>query len=91
MSNKIIAVPFNMFTLEQQILLYDEDNGTTEFARVELAKLPEVVADLAYAQHIDTIKLAGNKSYVTALETEIKNYVVSNYAQYELNIEILEA
>lgn len=87
--NKILVVPFNMFSLEQQILICD-DNDTTEFARVELAKLPEVLADLAYAQHIDTIKLAGNKSYATALETEIKNYAVSNYAQHELNIEILE-
>lgn len=87
--NKILVVPFNMFSLEQQILICD-DNDTTEFARVELAKLSEVLADLAYAQHIDTIKLAGNKSYATALETEIKNYVVSNYAQHELNIEILE-
>lgn len=87
--NKILVVPFNIFSLEQQILICD-DNDTTEFARVELAKLPEVLADLAYAQHIDTIKLAGNKSYATALETEIKNYVVSNYAQHELNIEILE-
>lgn len=87
--NKFIVVPFNMFSLEQQILLCD-DNNTTEFARVELAKLPEVIADLAYAQHIDSVKLAGNKSYATALESEIKNYVVSNYAQHALNIEILE-
>lgn len=87
--DKFIVVPFNLFSLEQQILICDE-NDTKEFARVELAKLPEVLADLAFAQHIDKVKLVGNASYATALETEIKNYVVGNYAQHSLNIEILE-
>lgn len=88
--NKIIAVPFNLFSLEQQIILCD-DNDATEFARVELAKLPEVIADLAYAQHIDSIKLAGNESYATALKKEIEKYAISNYAECnQLNIEILE-
>lgn len=87
--NKIIAVPFSMFSLEQQILICD-DNDTTEFARVELAKLPEVLADLAYAKHITNIKLCGNKSYITAIKQEIEKYTTKNYTENILNIEILE-
>lgn len=88
--NKFIVIPINLFTLEQQILLCDE-NSTAEFAKVELAKVPEVLADLAYAQHIDKIKLVGNFSYAAAMRGEILSYAKHNYAEKEqLNVEILE-
>lgn len=88
--NKLLVVPINLFTLEQQILICDDSN-TIEFARVELAKIPEVLADLAYAKNINNIKLIGNKSYATALKDEINKYAINNYTEKnQLNISILE-
>lgn len=89
--NKFIAIPINLFTLDQQIMLYDtEQNKVTEFAKVELAKLPEVLADLAHVQQIHNIKLIGNKYYAQAIKSELDNYVITNYAEHQLNVEILE-
>lgn len=89
--DKFIVVSINLFTAEQLILMYSEAKGISkEIARVELAKLPEVVVSLAVGQKISDIKLVGNYNYATAIEQEIQTYAIKEYGKNELNIEIME-
>lgn len=89
--DKFIVVSINLFTAEQLILMYSEAEGISkEIARVELAKLPEVVVSLAVGQKISDIKLVGNHNYATAIEQEIQTYAIKEYGKNELNIEIME-
>lgn len=88
--DKMIIIPLNLFKLEQEIMIIDQD-GTQSFAQVELAHLPEVVVEACSVHNTDHIKLIGNKNYADALVNEIKAYAATNYANKDLNVEIMEA
>lgn len=88
--DKMIVVPINLFNLEQEIMIL-EQTGSQAFAKVELAYLPEVIVEACNVHFTNNIKLIGNKNYAEALSNEIKEYAVINYANKDLNIEIMEA
>lgn len=87
--DNMIIIPINLFSLDQEIMIVDQE-GSHAFAKVELAHLPEVVVEASGVYCTDTIKLIGNKNYAEALANEIKEYVIQNYANKNLNIEIME-
>ena len=88
--DKIIIIPINLFSLEQEIMIVDQI-GTHQFAKVELSHLPEVIVEASSVHLTDNIKLIGNKNYAEALANEIREYSAINYANKNLNIEIMEA
>ena len=87
--DKMIIVPLNLFSLNQCILISDE-NGARDFAHVELNHLPEVLVETANVHSTNNIRLIGNKNYAEALLNEIKEYAIQNYADNNLNITIME-
>lgn len=88
--DKLIIVPINLFSLQQSIMIVDQD-GSHAFANVELAHLPEVLVEATNVHHTNNIRLIGNKNYAEALANEIKEYAIQNYTNKELNIIIMEA
>lgn len=88
--DKMIIIPINLFSLDQEIIVVDQ-GGNHSFAKVELAHLPEVIVEACNVNHTENIKLMGNKHYAEALSNEIKEYAAINYANKNLNIEIVEA
>ena len=88
--DKMIIIPINLFSLDQEIMIVDQ-MGTHQFAKVALSHLPEVIVEASSVHHTDNIKLIGNKNYAEALANEIKEYSAINYANKNLNIEIMEA
>ena len=88
--DKLIIVPLNLFSLQQSIMVVDQD-GSHAFANVELAHLPEVLVEATNVYHTNNIRLIGNKNYAEALANEIKEYAIQNYTNKELNIMIMEA
>ena len=88
--DKMVIIPLNLFKLEQEIMIVDQD-GTQAFAQVELADLPEVVVEACNVHNADQIKLIGNGNYAEALANEIKEYAMQNYSNTNLNISIMEA
>ena len=88
--DKMIVIPLNLFSLDQEIIIVDE-TGNKGFAKVELAHLPEVVVEVCGVNSTDSVRLIGNKNYAEALANEIKEYVTMNYANKILNIDIMEA
>lgn len=88
--DKIIVVPINLFSLDQEIIVVDE-NGNHSFAKVELSHLPEVIVEACGVNNTEYIRLIGNKNYAEALANEIQEYATVNYANKELYINIMEA
>ena len=88
--DKMIIIPINLFSLDQEIIVVNQD-GSQSFAKVDLAHLPEVVVEACGVNYTDNIRLIGNKNYAEALANEIKEYAMINYSNKELNIEIMEA
>ena len=88
--DKLIIVPINLFSLQQSIMIVNQD-GSHAFANVELAHLPEVLVEATNVHHTNNIRLIGNKNYAEALANEIKEYAIQNYTNKELNIMIMEA
>lgn len=88
--DKLIVVPLNLFALEQDIIIVDE-NGNTPLTRVNLTDLPEVVVTACVAHDIHNIKLIGNANYAGALATEISTHATINYSDNKINISIMEA
>ena len=88
--DKMIIIPINLFSLDQEIIIVNQD-GNQSFAKVDLAHLPEVVVEACGVNYTDNIRLIGNKNYAEALANEIKEYAMINYSNKELNIEIMEA
>lgn len=88
--DKMIIIPINLFKLEQEIMIIDQE-GTHAFAQVDFAHLPEVIVEACGVHNVDTIKLIGNGNYAEALSNEIKEYAIQNYSNKELNISIMEA
>ena len=88
--DKLIVIPLNLFALEQDIIVIDE-NGNTPLARVGLADLPEVAVATCITHNINNIRLIGNTNYASALATEISTHATINYSNYEINISIMEA
>ena len=88
--DKMIIIPINLFSLDQEIIVVNQD-GNQSFAKVDLAHLPEVVVEACGVNYTDNIRLIGNKNYAEALANEIKEYAMINYSNKELNIEIMEA
>ena len=89
--DKMIIIPINLFKLDQEILILNEDGSTTNFAFVDLAMLPEVAVEACSAYDINKVRLIGNGNYATALSNEIKEYALQNYSNKELDISIMEA
>ena len=87
--DKIIIIPINLFSLDQEIIVVNQ-NGNQSFAKVDLAHLPEVVVEACGVNSTDNIRLIGNKNYAEALASEIKEYAIMNYTNKQLNIEIME-
>lgn len=88
--DKMIVIPLNLFSLEQEIIIVDEI-GNKSFAKVELTHLPEVIVEACGVNSTDNVRLIGNKNYAEALANEIKEYAAMNYANKNLNISIMEA
>ena len=88
--DKMVIIPLNLFSLDQEIIIVDE-TGNKSFAKVELAHLPEVVVEACGVNSTDSVRLIGNKNYAEALANEIKEYAAMNYANKVLNISIVEA
>lgn len=88
--DKSIIIPLNLFKLDQEILITDQDNCRT-FAYAGLADLPEVVVEASRAYDIDQVKLIGNGNYAEAISSEITEYLITNYSEKKLNISIMEA
>ena len=88
--DKMIVIPINLFSLDQEIIIVDE-TANKSFAKVELAHLPEVVVEACGVNSTDSVRLIGNKNYAEALANEIKEYAAMNYANKNLNINIMEA
>lgn len=89
--DKMIIIPINLFKLDQEILILNEDGSTTNFAFVDLAMLPEVIVEACGVYNTNNIRLIGNSNYAEALSNEIKEYALKNYSNKELNISIMEA
>ena len=88
--DKSIIIPLNLFKLDQEILITDQDTCRT-FAYVGFAELPEVVVETSRAYDIHDVKLIGNGNYAEAISNEIKEYLTTNYSDNILNISIMEA
>ena len=88
--DKMIVIPINLFTLDQEIIVVDQ-NGNHSFAKVELAHLPEVVVEACGVNNTEVIRLIGNRNYAEALANEIREYASLNYSNKELYINIVEA
>ena len=88
--DKMIVIPINLFTLDQEIIVVDQ-GGNHSFAKVELAHLPEVVVEACGVNNTEVIRLIGNRNYAEALANEIREYASLNYSNKELYINIVEA
>ena len=89
--DKQILVHINLFSLDQQIMIIDENGGMKNFASVDISHLPEVIVEATTAYGANTVKLVGNKNYAEALRNEINEYAIQNYSNKNLNITIMEA
>ena len=87
--DNMVVIPLNLFKLEQEIIIINQD-GSQEFASVDLAHLPEVTVEACGVYHTNNIKLIGNGNYAEALSNEIKQYAIQNYANKDLEITIME-
>ena len=88
--DKQILIPINLFSLNQQIVIIDENGNMNNFAQVELTSLPEVVVEASRVYDISKIKIIGNANYGEALSNEINEFANSNYSNSNLNIIVLE-
>lgn len=88
--DKLIIIPLNLFNFNQEIIIVDEQ-GPQTFAQVDFAHLPEVIVEASVVNNINNIRIIGNANYAEAISNEIKDYTVQNYANKNINIEIVEA
>ncbi len=88
--DKVIIISLNLFKLEQEIMIIDQE-GTHGLALVDFSHLPEVVVEACNVFSTNNIKIIGNRNYAVAISSEINEYAIQNYSNSNLNISILEA
>ena len=86
MEAKIIC-NFNMFDLEQTVLIYTNDS-TTPIVKCTMEDLGETIVDICSNSNIKNVHLFGNNKYVETILRDIDLHSMSAYSKGLIKVEV---
>ena len=87
--DKFILINLNMFTMNHQIFIVDEERGMATLGAFSVNQLPAVLDQATDGADTKKIRIAGNRSYAQDLIDLLKTYEFTKYSQNTLDIEVI--
>lgn len=86
--DKYVIINMNLFTMNNQVLIIENDN-VNPVGAYTLEELPNVVSTLAHDQNIGLVKIAGAAKYAKLVEYGIETAEMSKYNERKIKIEVM--
>lgn len=90
MTKESIIVDLNNFALNTDVFIL-KDDGSVNTIKVQrdINNLAQVMADLAYANNIYSLRICGSSLTYTELKECIEQYEQRKYSQNKIDVEIM--
>ena len=90
MDKYLLISNFNMFTINQDVLLIDENtNESVVIGHFSLENLPKALIEYAYTNDVYKIKLFNGSKYIPLIEYEVKSQEKLKYNKNKIEIEVI--
>ena len=87
--DKYIIIVINLFARNSDIFVSNDTESPSFVGSYTLEELPKIVVDLAHAENVYKVKIAGANKFSQLIEFGIEQNEMTKYSENKIKVEVI--